>query len=131
MKTLQINDIFPLETIPDNSIYLFVSLVLTGGVLLALSLYFFYKRYHSPQIDAEKKQLIILKNCNFDNTKQSAYQVSYYGRRLASRQEEKEAIETLITKLHTYKYKKEPSVIPQEIKDELQSFIQLIESRNA
>ena len=131
MKTLVINDIFPLVDVPDNSVYLFSILLFAAVTGAGWGIYWLYKRFAAEKESRESNAIKILKNCDFINAKESAYQISYYGRFLAETEEEKEAVEDLVTQLSSYKYRKETTELPDEIREQLQLFINTIERRDA
>jgi len=130
MKTLRINDVFPLVDIPDNSFTFFLVLVGIGCVIVVFVGYFFYKKHTVNKISTREKQLNILKNCDFKNPKPSVYQISYYGRLLVSSPQEKEAIEAIITELEPYKYDKFAPAISDDIQKQVQGFVHTIQDEN-
>ncbi|ADN09011.1 conserved hypothetical protein [Sulfurimonas autotrophica DSM 16294] len=122
MKQLNINDIFPLETVPDNSLSLFLlSLVLC--VVIVLILYFFYKKRVQKNKKDEAYYLNILLHSNFYNVKQSAYLFTYYGRRLAKTKEQKKELESIISQLYIYKYQQKSLNIPEKLQKEIRKFL--------
>ncbi len=131
MKSPEMNDIFPLVDVPDNSVYLFFTLLFIALLSLGVGLYSLYKKFRVEKISREKKYIEIVKNCDFKTTKQSLYQISYYGHLLAKTVEEKQAIEAIVTELSSYKYKKEVPEISDEIKEKLVSFLHRVEKRHA
>ncbi len=130
MKTLAMNDIFPLVEVPDNSAYIFFILLMICILSVALGIYFIYKQLRSHKISREKKYIEILKKCDFGNTKQSLYQISYYGHLLAQTVEEKKAIDAIVTQFSSYKYKKEVPEISDEIQEQFVRFLHTIEKRH-
>ncbi|MDF1880718.1 hypothetical protein JHD50_05265 [Sulfurimonas sp. MAG313] len=130
MNTLIINDVFPLVQIPDNSLVIFLSFLVVGTALICVGGYLVYNKLLHKKMTQTKKYLKILRNCDFENTKQSAYQISYYGRLLSANEKEKNVIEEIISELSSYKYQKKPLPISNELKEKLQNFISCIESRN-
>ena len=127
MKNLVINDVFPLVDVPDNSAYIFFTLLFAGILSVGLGSYYLYKKFRVHKISREKKYIKILKNCDFKNAKQSTYQISYYGHLLAKTVEEKKAIEEIVTQLSSHKYKKDVPEISDEIKEQFQLFLNTIE----
>jgi len=130
MKAPLINDIFPPVEIPDNSFFSFIILVSIGLILLSFGFYRFYKKRAVKQLTAEEKQLNILKACDLENVRQSAYQISYYGKLLASTSEEKRLLDKIILELTPYKYQQDLSHLPDSIKEQLQLFITLLERKH-
>jgi hypothetical protein len=131
MKNLPINDIFPLVDVPDNSAYIFFTLLCIGIVSLVIGIFYLYKTLRVHKISREKKYIIILKNCDFQNARQCSYKISYYGQLLAKTAEEKKAIEAIVAQLSSYKYKKDAPEISDEIKEQFQRFLHTIEMRHA
>ena len=130
MKALIINDIFPPVEIPDNSYSNFVIIISIGLAFLSIGLYRLYKKRAVKELSTEEKQLNILKNCDLENVRQSAYQISYYGKLLASSSEEKKILDNIILELTPYKYQQELSHLPDSIKEQLQLFITLLERKH-
>lgn len=130
MKNLVINDIFPLIDVPDNSAYIFFTLLCIGILSAYLGIYSLYKKFRVHKINKEKIYITILKNCDFKNAKQSVYQISYYGHLLAKTVEEKKTIEAIVTQLSSYKYRKDVPEISDEIQEQFQRFLHTIEIRH-
>jgi len=129
MKNLVINDVFPLVDVPDNSAYIFFSLLFAGILSASFFVRTLYKKFRIHKISREKKYIKILNNCDFKNAKQSSYQISYYGRLLAKTDKEKEALKEIVSELSLYKYKKDIPEISEEIIEQFHMFLNTIEHR--
>jgi len=129
MKNLVIHDIFPPVDVPDNSVYIFSPLLLAAILSTVFVVRTLYKKFRVHKIRREKKYIKILNNCDFKNTKQSSYQISYYGHLLAKTAKEKEALKEIISELSLHKYKKDIPEISEEIIEQFKMFLNTIEHR--
>lgn len=129
MNNIVIHDIFPLVDVPDNSAYIFISLLFAGILSAIFVMRTLYKKFRVQKISREKKYIEILNNCDFKNVKQSAYQISYYGRLLAKTDKEKEALKEIVSALSLHKYKKVIPEISEEIIEQFHMFLTTIEHR--
>jgi len=120
---LKINDIKPIVDIPDYSIYIyyfFILLVILLIVFVVYSLYRYFK-YNNTQ---EKEYLEILNNLDFNDPKQTAYDISHYGRILAKSERSMRLIAELHHDLEEFKYKKNiDQNIPTNIKAKFDTFL--------
>lgn len=129
MNNIVIHDIFPLVDVLDNSAYIFISLLFAGILSAIFVMRTLYKKFRVHKISREKKYIEILNNCDFKNVKQSAYQISYYGRLLAKTDKEKEALKEIVSALSLHKYKKGIPEISEEIIEQFHMFLTTIEHR--
>jgi ribosomal protein S10 len=107
MNELKIHDIKSLVEVPDYSFYLFYGLISLGLLLILFCSYFIYRFLRNKKENTRKKYFNILKNLDFTNTKQSAYDITKYGQLLVINENEKQLLENLTKKLTVYKYKKD------------------------
>lgn len=93
----QIGDFLPLLTIPVGVLF-----------LLAVA-YLLYRRFRNRKsVKARKALLAAFREIPFDDPKKAAYQLTELGRQLVRSDDEKEALERLVTAAEKYKYKKLP-----------------------
>jgi len=131
MNQILLHDIFPPLEVNDNSLLVFIVLVVVSVTLIFLSMSWILKKYSFNRDKTLKKHLSILKNCDLSQARVSAFCISYYGRLLAQSREEKALIEELIRELEIYKYKKNMPEISSELKERVLMFIDTIESKYA
>lgn len=127
---IKIHDIKPIVEIPDYSIYLYYILLFLGVVFIATILYFLYSYFKPKEKSQDFLNFEILKKIDFENIKQTAYDIPKYGRLLAKDERQKRIINELADELSLYKYKKEiPREITQEIKTKFTIFMESIDVR--
>lgn len=103
MNELKIHDIKSLEVIPDISFYLFIlSLLLIFLVIVALLFLAF--KYFRKKENIRKIYYEELKNIDFTNSKESAYKLTKYMRKLARSEREIKISNEIIDDLYKYKY---------------------------
>ena len=112
---IKIHDIKPIVEIPDVSIYIYYSLILFFILLCCVVIYFIYSFYKPKIKSPEMIWYEKLKNIDFTNSKDAAYEISKYGRFLAKDERQLHLINELIEELSLYKYKK---MIPDEFSKE-------------
>ena len=122
MNPLNIEDVFPPLTVPDNSLSLFILLVILC-LVIALTLFYVYKKRVQKNKKDESDYLKILLRSNFYNVKQSAYLFTYYGRKLAKTKEQKKELECIISQLFSYKYQQKSLNIPQKLQEDIRRFL--------
>jgi ABC-type glycerol-3-phosphate transport system permease component len=121
---LKIHDIKSIVEIPDFTIYIYYSLIITIILFFIFIIYLIYKSFKSKTQSKEKKYFIILQNIDFSNTKESSYLISKYGRLLASNEREKKLIDGIHYSLEQYKYKKNiKQSISADIKNQFSIFM--------
>lgn len=122
MNLLNIEDVFPLQTVPDNSFELFILFMLLC-LIIVVTLYYFYKKRMKKSKADEAYYLNRLLHSNYYNVKQSAYLFTYYGRRVVKTKEQKEELERIISELYLYKYQQKSLNIPQKLQDDIRRFL--------
>lgn len=127
---IKIHDIKPIVEIPDNTIYIYYALIVTGLLLSFLLLYLIYKFFKSKKITDDKIYFEKLKRIDFKELKESSYNISKYGRVLAKDERQKRLIEELHNSLEQFKYKKTiPNTIPINIKQQFETFMESLDVR--
>ena len=81
----QLRDIKPLLEIPDSSYYIYWGLIIVVSLLVIGTLFFVVKKlWDNRKVNLEKGYLEAIKKIDWKDSKQSAYDATYYGRLLAS-----------------------------------------------
>ena len=122
---MELHDIFPEVPVVEYSFYAFLALCLLGLVLLLL-LYRVLKNRHNAM-----HPLRILERYNPNDAKQTAQQVSYYGKQLAKSEAQKQHLISLEEKLESYKYLETSQPLSTELQKEIEQFIHSIRHKNA
>lgn len=115
-QEIKLHDIKQLVEIPDFSFYLYLFLLSVVILIIVLLIYLVYKLFKNRKKDERKTYYEILENIDFEQAKKSAYEITKYGKLLATSDREKKLIEELIEELEKYKYKKEVTSIDNEVK---------------
>ena len=121
---MELHDIFPKVPNSEYSFYIFLAINLVGFALL----YFLYKILRTRQ--NKLHPLHILEHYNPDDGKQTAYQISYYGKQLATSKTQKQHLAQLEEKLAVYKYLKISQSLSKEEQEEIEKFIHTIKGKN-
>jgi len=127
---IKIHDIKPIVEIPDFSIYLYYGLVFLVFLVICLLIYGIYK-FFKPKVKTQEMYWYEkLQKLDFNNIKQTAYDISKYGRYLATDERQIRLLDELTEELSSYKYKKEiPSKLTQEIKTKFTIFMDTLDVR--
>jgi len=121
-----LRDIKPLVDIPDNSVYLYWSIILIGVLLLGILIFVLIKKIRGFKIvNMPKHYLKMISNIEWRDPKKAAYQATYYGRLLATDDRRVELFDQLLPLLEQYKYKKEVARIDKETKAQLELYIKV------
>jgi len=121
---MELHDIFPEVPIVEYSLYTFLALCLVGLALL----YFLYKVLKNRR--KKLQPLHILEHYNPNDAKQTAHQVSYYGKQLAKNEAQKQRLASLEAKLESYKYLKTSQSLSSELQEEIEIFLKSIRHKN-
>lgn len=107
----------------DSSIYIFSLILCTIAILLFYILKSISKKYRSRTKNPTKHILKKFKEIDLSNPKQTAYDISKYGKVLAKTSESKQILNQLNKLLEQYKYKKDVSNLDNEIKQKYNQFM--------
>ena len=111
----ELRDIKPLLEIPDNSYYLYFGLITLGIFILSLSVFFIGRKFIlNRQESVAKRQLKVLKEVDWSNSKKAAYRVTELGRKLVHDKRSEEIYAQILPLLERYKYKKEVVSVNEE-----------------
>ncbi len=121
---LEIHDIKPIVQIPDFTIYIYYVLIVASFLFFIFILYFIFKLFKKKELTKEKEYFAILNNIDFNNTKETSYLISKYGRLLAKSEREKRLIDDIHHSLEAYKYKKNiDNEISPDVKNQFHIFM--------
>lgn len=123
-NTEELRDIKPLLEIPDMSYYLYIGFFLFIGLIVLGLIFFIIKKFWlDRQKDMRKVYFQQLKEINWDSVKESAYTVTYLGRKLSIDDRSRDIYRDLIPMLEQYKYRKE---VPQVNDETIQQYNLLV-----
>lgn len=127
---IKIHDIKPIVEIPDFSVYLYYALLFLAFIVILLIIYAVYKFFKPKSKTQEMYWYEKLQSLDFNNVKQTAYDISKYGKYLAKEERQIHLIEELTNELSSFKYKKEiPLEFTQEIKTKFNIFMETLDVR--
>lgn len=126
MNELKINDIKNLVSIPDISLYILILLIILGVIIISVVVYLIY-RFFKNKKNPRKKYYEIIKNVNLNDTKNAAYQITLYARRLARNEREIKISEELISLLEKYKYKKDVKKFENDVIQKYELFMETVD----
>jgi len=122
----QLRDIKPLLEIPDSTYYIYWGAIILLVVLLVVVVFFIVKKlWDARKINLEKGYLEAMNNIDWKDSKQSAYDATYYGRLLATDVRRKELFSQLEPMLAAYKYKKVVDDIDDATKKQFNLYVQV------
>jgi len=121
---MELHDIFPEVPIVEYSLYSFLALCLVGLALL----YFLYKVLKNRR--KKLQPLHILEHYNPNDAKQTAQQISYYGKQLAKSEIQKQNLTVLEAKLEHYKYLKTSEPLSTALQEEIERFIDSLKGKD-
>ncbi len=105
----QLREIRDLVPIPDLSFYFFIGAILIGLLFFGAIGYMLYRRfYNRRKADIRKKVLERLRHVDFSDPKKAAYEITKYGRYLATDDRSKKLFEQLLPRLEKYKFTPNP-----------------------
>ena len=121
---MELHDIFPEVPIVEYSLYSFLAMCLVGLALLSLLCRVLRSR--------RKKMhpLHIFEHYNPNDAKQTAHQVSYYGKQLTKSEAHKQNLASLEVKLENYKYLKTSEPLNTELQEEIERFIHTLKGKD-
>ncbi len=122
----QLKDIKPLLDIPDNSFYIYWGLIIFVSLLVLAILFFIAKKFwDNRKINLAKGYVQKLKNINWKDSKQSAYEATHYARLLATDERRKNLFSQLEPMLEQYKYKKEVDKVDHDTQNKFNLYVQV------
>ncbi len=122
----QLRDIKPLLEIPDSSFYIYWGLIGFSVFLGAVILFFIVKKlWENRKVNLAKGYLESIKKIDWQDTKKSAYEATYYARLLATDERRKELFSQLEPMLEQYKYKKEVETVDQDTRNKFNLYVQV------
>jgi hypothetical protein len=130
MNDIPLHDIKPLVEVPDNSLtfLVIISAVIFSLLLVVLGLWIWKKYKNDKALNIRKEYLLKIHEVNTDNAKQAAYEISEYGRALATSEKEIALLDSLDKRLSVYKYKKEVGKIDDETLGHFRVFLEVLDA---
>ncbi len=125
-QALPLEPIFAPVPVPDNSLYLFLAMIL----LLFLALIWLYFHFFHHAKKSKKSSLEILRTQPFQSARESAYILAYYANKLSLDAREKKELEEILTLLAPYKYQKKSVQTPQQVQEKIQRFLEKVSATN-
>jgi len=120
----ELRDIKGLVEVTDYSLYYLSALVLLGLILLLILGALLYRRVTRKRVLTQREVAIgRLKSFAFDDAKESVYAFSHLAQYAVS-ESRREGLEKLLARLEPYKYRKEVPELDDELKAEMQRFIE-------
>ncbi len=128
MDALKLHDIKPLVEIPDNSIYLFFSLLALAAVAVAVGVWYLlkYMRREKAQ-NLQKVYLQKLKEIDTEQAKSAAYELTHYGNLLDKDHPQTKAYEMMVKQLESFKYKKQVGSFDSQTRQQIDYFVGLMD----
>jgi len=127
---IKINDIKPIVEIPDVSIYVFYTLIFVSLLIACFIIYFVYNFFKPKKKTDEKIYYEKLQALDFIDMKQTAYDISKYGRLLAKEERQIRLMDELHEELSYFKYQKNiSSTFPKEIRSKFTIFMDTLDVR--
>ena len=126
MNELKLRDIKPIVDISDNSLYMFIALIVAILLIIGAFSYFLYKKRAIAQRRYKKSETFrakeALKSIDFNKTKDAVYNFSKYAQFLAN-SEQKKSLEPILQSLEKYKFKKETEALSKSDISAMKKFI--------
>ena len=123
-----LRDIKPLLEIPDYSYVMFIILSLFLLIILIVLVYFFGKKFWlNRKINIRKVYFERLKSVDWNNSKKASYEVTFFGRALATEPRIEEIYKQLVPMLEAYKYKKEVPHIDAETMKQYELLVHIVD----
>lgn len=123
----KIHDIKDIVKIPDNSIFVYFTLIFFAFIILLCIIIFIIKYFKNKKEDKRKIYFNILKDIEFKDSKSDAYTITKYLRLLVNDDREKRLAEDIINGLEVYKYKRNVSSIDTNTKNKLTTLLDIID----
>jgi len=121
-QTLPLKDIKPIVAVPDHSLWLLITLVAVGILLLALLLFWLLKRHRKGRDPKRAEALKRLQALDFSDTKSTVYDFSLLGH-FVTTPETESSFRALLSELEPYKYQKSVPALDAALETKLRSFI--------
>ena len=122
----ELRDIKPLLEIPDSSYYIYWGLISFAIFLGVVILFFMVKKiWDNRKVNLAKDYLEAIKKIDWEDTKKSAYEATYYARLLATDERRKELFSQLEPMFEQYKYKKEVEAVDQDTRNKFNLYVQV------
>ncbi|MCB9097737.1 hypothetical protein [Arcobacter sp. s6] len=122
----ELKDIKGIIEVPDYSLWILISIIVTILFFIAITIYFFKnRRKKRKKLTLKQIAMKNLKEINFNDTKDTVYTFCENFQYFID-EKNKESFEELQKELEMYKYKKEIEKISKELEDRIKSMIKEI-----
>ena len=122
----ELKDIKGIIEVPDYSLWILISIIVTIIFFIAITIYFFKnRRKKRKKLTLKQIAMKNLKEINFNDTKDTVYTFCENFQYFID-EKNKESFEELQKELEMYKYKKEIEKISKELEDRIKSMIKEI-----
>jgi len=130
MQDIPLHDIKPLVDVPDNSFMLLmiIASVIIGVIVLVIAIWLWKLFKKNKEVNLKKVYMKKMNAIDISNAKQAAYEISEYGRKLASTDKELALLESLDNHLNQYKYKKSVEQIDEETLAHFKVFLEVLDA---
>lgn len=127
MNEIKIHDIKPLVEINDYSLYIYMLLWILAVLFFLALIFLVYRFFKNRKNNQRKEYYKILKELDLNDSKNSAYAITKYGRLLARNEREIKIFEELNEELEAFKYKKEVEALNSNVKIHFGRFMDIID----
>jgi flagellar biosynthesis/type III secretory pathway M-ring protein FliF/YscJ len=122
----ELKDIKGIIEVPDYSLWILISIIVTIIFFIAITIYFFKnRRKKRKKLTLKQIAMKNLKEIDFNDTKDTVYAFCENFQYFID-EKNKESFEELQKELEMYKYKKEIEKISKELEDRIKSMIKEI-----
>ena len=122
----ELKDIKGIIEVPDYSLWILISIIVTILFFIAITIYFFKnRRKKRKKLTLKQIAMKNLKEIDFNDTKDTVYAFCENFQYFID-EKNKESFEELQKELEMYKYKKEIEKISKELEDRIKSMIKEI-----
>ncbi|BCD59740.1 MULTISPECIES: hypothetical protein [unclassified Nitratiruptor] len=121
----KLRDIKPIVEIPDYSFWIYFAFIVVITLLAAILVYQIVKLLSTKKVNRRKEILQMLRNLDCNDSKKCAYLLTKYGKYLVTDESRARLYEDLVKKLTHYKYKKNVSTFPEDLKKEIRLFLRV------
>ncbi len=107
-----LREIRDIVEIPDLSFYFFLGAILIALLFIGSISYMFYRQHRQKhRTDLRKKVLERLRHADLHDPKKAAYQITKYGRYLATEERSQKLFAQLLPRLEKYKFTPDPPAV--------------------
>ncbi len=126
---IPLHDIKPLIEIEEYSLYYFVVIVAVISVIVLALAYLLYKYFkEKKRYNKRKEHLELLGDLDFNDTKQTAYALTFYGATFQNdTPRHLKHFELMVEKLEKYKYKKSVDAFDEDTLQQINIYKEMLD----